>query len=373
MAGAAPQGNQSDNSMALIWVIAAIFVALAVIWYTSKKYIVSGYLKIKLLEISLLSHFTAHFEDVRTYILTTAPEKFSLQDVLAVGNAVGDYIRFPLVLLVLVLAVLVYMANATRLFKRTYSMKDLVTAEKNNWPQIIPVAGLDLIHTDIDQGPWAMAMTPMQFCKKYKLLEEYRRPPQEGMSRKEWNKVEVNLIRGKANRLFMMQLGPTWQGIEKLSLHTKSLFTVFAARINADTKPAMELLSRMSASSTTKLDFSGTDELLQKHWNTKLVQKIAQNHAYVLTLMASMLEGARQDGVQATADFLWLKPIDRRLWYMLNTVGRQTPFAEVGGPYAHWLAEKELGKKLLVPMIEEATNALEIALKEIIYKPDEVE
>ena len=58
---------------------------------------------------------------------------------------------------------------------------------------------------------------------------------------------------------------------------------------------------------------------------------------------------------------------------MLNTVGRQTPFVEVAGPFAHWVAEKEMGKRLLVPMVEEATNALELALKDIIYKQDEPE
>jgi len=44
---------------------------------------------------------------------------------------------------------------------------------------------------------------------------------------------------------------------------------------------------------------------------------------------------------------------------------------EIAGPFAHWLAEKELGKAILVPMVEEATNALDIALKEIIYRSDE--
>jgi intracellular multiplication protein IcmP len=56
---------------------------------------------------------------------------------------------------------------------------------------------------------------------------------------------------------------------------------------------------------------------------------------------------------------------------MLNTVGRQTPFVEVAGPFAHWVAEKQIGRRLLVPMVEEATNALELSLKEIIYHPDE--
>src|SRR4029079_9643029 len=113
------------------------------------------------------------------------------------------------------------------------------------------------------------------------------------------------------------------------------------------------------------LDYSGVDELLKKHINSKDVQTILKSHAYVMTVMASMLEKARDDGVQASADFLWLKPRDRRLWYMMNTVGRQTPFIEVAGVYAHWIAEKEAGKRILVPMVEEASKALEIALKEV--------
>ena len=100
-------------------------------------------------------------------------------------------------------------------------------------------------------------------------------------------------------------------------------------------------------------------------------KKVVEGNAYVLTVMASMIMAARADGVQASADFLWLKPLDRRLWYVLNSMGRQTPYTEAAGVYAHWLAEKEAGRKLIIPMIEMATNALEIALKELIYHPDE--
>ena len=77
--------------------------------------------------------------------------------------------------------------------------------------------------------------------------------------------------------------------------------------------------------------------------------------------------------MQSSADFLWLKPVDRRLWYTLNSVGRQTPFAEVAGIFAHWIAEKEAGRKLLVPMVDEATKALEIVLTEVVYRRDETE
>ena len=194
------------------------------------------------------------------------------------------------------------------------------------------------------------------------------------MGRKDWDKVEVVLRRGLANKIFAMQLGPLWTGTDRLPPHVKALFAIFAARINADSKIALQLLSQLSASSKSNtLNYNGVDALLKKHENTKLVKKIVQSHSYVFTVMASMLEAARDDGVQASADFLWLKPMDRRLWYTLNTVGRQTPFIEVAGIFAHWIAEKEAGRKLIVPMIDEATNAVVLALKDVIYRPDEVE
>ncbi len=373
MAAAPQQSGQSDNSMGMLWIIAATFIFGAIIWLSFKKQIIGFYFTIKLWEVNFLSLFTNQLANVKTTLLTTDVGALTFEDFVKVGEAVGDYLRYPLIVIISLLAVVIYLSNSTRVFKRAYNMKELALLEKENWPQIIPVIPLDLVKADIDKGPWAMALTPMQFCKRYNLLQEYRRPPQDDMTHKEWNKIEVTLKRGEASKLFAIQLGPLWPGITRVPPHVKALFSAFAARLNGDSKGAADLLIRINKSSVSKLDFTGTEELLKKHYNTKLVQKIVQSHAYLLTLMAEMLEAARVDGVQASADFLWLKPIDRKLWYMLNTVGRQTPFVEVAGPFSHWISEREIGRKLLVPMVEQATNALEIALKEIVYKPDEKE
>ncbi|TAK77216.1 MAG: phosphoesterase [Gammaproteobacteria bacterium] len=373
MPPAPPQGNQ-DSSSGMLWGIAALFVALGVIWVTLKRQIVVGYLTIKLFEIKFLSLFNEfYFASVQSSILSAMadPQKVTFNELVSLGAVAGEWVRYPFMIFLIALAVVVYFGNSTRSFKRTYNMRDLAKLEKDNWPQISPVLNLNLEKTDIDSGPWAMAMTPIQFCKRYKLLEEVRPQRREGMSRKEWDRVEVVLKRGEANKLFALQLGPLWRGIDKLPPHTRALFAVFAARINADTSAAAELLYTLNVSAATKLNISGANELIKKHEKTKLVQQIIHSHAYVLTVMAAMLEAARADGVQASADFLWLKPLDRRLWYTLNTVGRQTPFAEVSGIFAHWLAEKEAGRKLLVPVVEEATKALEIALKEVVYRPDD--
>lgn len=362
---------QSDESSGVLWIIAALLVFGAIIGYVFKKQIFSFYFKVKLFEISFISFFTSALNGVRYDILSLDFAKLSYTDAMKLGDAVGNYLRIPLILIIVGLAALVFFKNTTRVFKRIYNMKQLAMLEKVNWPQITPVLDLDLVKANIDQGPWAMAMTPMQFCKKYKLLEEHKAQPREGMTRKEWNRIEVTLRRGQANKIFVLQLGPLWQGVDKLPLHVRALFAVFAARNQTDSKAAAELLAHISRSSAKKLDFTGADELLKKHIDKKAIQNVINSHAYVLTVMASMLVAAREDGVQASADFLWLKPVDRRMWYMLNTVGRQTPFAEVAGPFAHWVAEREIGRRLIVPMVDEATNALDKVLKELIYIPDE--
>lgn len=373
-------GGQGDNSAGILWGIAAIFATIGVVWYVFKSALVSFYITIKIYELDLLSylgnlfHHPYYFESVRQGLMSARMQAgtITFNDLVSMGSSVGVWLRLPFVVMLLVLAVIVYVGNTTRVYKRTYNMKDFAKLESKNWPQITPILNLDLIKADIDSGPWAMALTPMQFCKRYRLLEEVRPQRREGMSRKDWDKVEVVLKRGEANKIFSMQLGPLWAGANKLPPHARALFAVFAARINADSQAAMKLLGQIAASSLHKeLNFAGADDLLKKHENTKLVQAVVQSHAYVNTVMAAMLLAARDDGVQASSDFLWLKPRDRRLWYTLNTVGRQTPFIEVAGIFAHWVAEREAGRKLMVPMVEEATNAVEQALKEVVYRPDE--
>ncbi len=371
MPPAAQQPNQSDGSSGVLWMIAMLFAALAVLWYVFKKYLVVYFLQFKLLEISLIDHFTNHLDPLRDIILQANPQAMTFENIVTIGNAVGDYLRYPCILLIIILAFVVFFSNSVRTYKRIYNMHDLATVEQVNYPQISPVTKLSLIKTDLDKGPWAMAMTPMHYCKRYGLLEERKKQNQEGMTRKERNKIEVALRRGRATQLFALQLGPLWISPDKLPQHVRALFTVFAARMNNDTEAAANLLKQLNISSTSKLNFNGVDALLKKHIDSKMVQTVMHSHAYIMTVMASMLAGARSDGVQATADFLWLKPMDRRLWYTLNVVGRQTPFVEVAGIYAHWVAEKDIGRKLIIPMVEEATNALDLALKDIVYRPDE--
>lgn len=367
-----PSGQQpqsSDNSLAPLWIIIGLFIMGWLVWCFFHTQIVWFSLTIKAWEAHLIALVLPSVAYLPTEITHLPPDQVAFSQFLDISREVGTYIRYPILVVLVGLACIIYFSHINLQFKKVYSMKSLAQSEKCNWPQITPAIDLDLVNKDIDEGPWAMALSPMQFAKKHHLLQEEKTiaPTMASNFRQQ---TTVQIRRDAAYHVFALQLGEYWQGVERLSPAAKALFAIFSARANRDREGSLKLLLQIAESAKTRLDFTGTDELIRKNAQNKDISRIIQSHAYVLTVLASMLVLARKDGVLPSADFLWLKPTDRILWFMLNSVGRQTVFSEVAGPFAHWNVERAMGRRLLTPMVEEAVNGLDSAIKEILYIPD---
>ncbi len=367
------QGQGSDNGMAPVWIIILLFFTGYVIWVTGHQHIVNFVFFINIWQAKFLNLFLNNqvLSSQINLMQTIDPRTVGWDDLVDMTRSVGDFMRYPVVVVMVVLAIVLYKSNITLKFRKAHDMKSLRAQEQFNWPAIMPIVKEDLVSQDVNKGPWAMALTPMEFARKYKLLRkddvllDNPIPGQE---------MTAGIRRGDAKRVFTMQLGPYWDGFEHLSPQAYALAAVFMARMNRDRDAANNILKVLDQTFVTgKPDFSIAKPTMKKYQNSELVQEVVSKHAYVLTVMGSLLVAARNDGVVPSSEFLWLKPIDRRLWYMLNCMGRQTPYAEVGGPFAHWRAEKEMGRRCLVPMIDEAIRALEIAIKEIKLTPRQME
>lgn len=372
----AAQGQQGDdkNALQVLWIIFGIFMIAAFIWWQFGDQLKQLFIFVKKWELKALALFSETFrlnqiydevasalklaERLTPYNIGTIPAQ-------ELTEVTGKYLRFPLSVFVLVACYFFYSKNVKVRYKKRYSMKTLLQQEKVMWPQVEVVSKVDLIAQDLDKGPWAMAKTPMQFCKMHKLL--HVKPEGFGNEIRFIAKVDKQ----KAEKCFSAQLGRPWRGPDHMAPHRKALLAIFIGRGCRDTKASTAIVERLNRSigSGRPADYKGVDDLLRKHFNTRDVQEISGSHAYETTLITSMLLFARQDGVLATSDFLWLKPLDRRFWYTLNNVGRQTPVVEVAGVHAHWLAEKSLGISLSVPCVKEAVKGLEIAISEMIYIP----
>lgn len=374
--GASGGGQENaENAYTVLWILGVIFVISGLIWYFWSNQLKAFFILVRKYEIAILSFFihTDNMNRAIEGINLATPQILNWKYAVVISQYVGGYLMYPSIVILLILAIFIFRSSSTMRYTKAYNMDTLVHQEKVNWPQISPVADLDLLEQDINQGLWAMAMTPLQFVKHYKLVKLERVADKKAVWRSE-GVIQMTLNKEKAYQVFAAQLGPLWAGVEYLPPHIKALYAVFLARIEHDTQACHDYLSRLSASAASgNIDYSDTQAYLKKYGRAKPAQFCQQRHAYVMTVMATMLELARVDGVLASADFLWLKPLDRRLWYVLNTVGRQVAPAEIGGIFAHWLAEKHMGRALTVPMIDESVVGLEKALANIVYIPDEDE
>lgn len=375
-----PQGqqNSTDHTANFFWLLVLICMAFLAIWYFRPQWVVDPVYWIRIHEADFLifvsslwdklPHFlhlpalnTDELVRMKYTMLSAVPSKVQFDQFSAINAVMGDWVRWPTAALLLIMAMVAYFRHATIRFRQRYNMQTLLHLESENWPQIKPVLSLNLVNEDLDKGAWAMAKMPLHYCKENKILY---------LKKKEGKDIWI-VDKGPAARLFALQLGPLWKDLFNLPIHIKAMIVVCVARAERQRDIANKFLSQIAGSAASgKLDFTGINEQLLKYQNSKLLQWLRPRHAYVRTMMASLLEIARADGVLATAEFLWLKPVDRKLWYTLNSVGRQTSVIEVSGVFAHWKAEKTLGRAMTTPMVKEAVKALDACVENILYIAD---
>lgn len=393
--GGAQDPNADKNSYYIIWMMVLVAVTLGLIWYFFAPQLKALFIAVRKYELIVIYFFTAFlpyafiqkyipgFPDISEKIAKDlilirqiTPDNLSLDIAEVLSTEVGQYLSVPLIILLAWMAFYVYRNHILMRFTQRYNTKSLAIQESKNWPQIKIVSKLDLVSQDIDDGSsWAMAMTPMQYAKKNKLaVVEFAEKIGSGFSKVEEAEFKVLLDRTRTERAMGAQLGRPWQGPQAMAPHRRAIFAIFIAKGCRDSKKAQELVYQLAESAGSgNLNLSGADNLWKKHYKNKLVEKICAGHAYEFTVLASLLQFAREDGVLASADFLWVKPLDRRLWFVINNVGRQTPAAEVGGIFCHWYNELALKRPLSMPVVDAAVDALHLALSEILYIPDEKE
>lgn len=373
------QQNSTDQTANFFWLLAIISIGLIALWYCEKMIIVKTVFFIRHAEICFVQWIVLGIDyiaglfhlpllnDSRLALwqqVITHPniKAISFADLSQQSDDVGTWFRYPVMAGLIAGSLYLFTNHRLARFHRIFNMNSLKKAEVENWPSITPVLTLDLLKQDLESGEWAMAQTPIDFCHKNKLLT---------VAEEHGKKIWL-INRAEAEKAFVMQMGPLWKGLENLPIHLKALAVIFISRALRDEKTANLLLDQIAASAHGgQLNFSGVSELVEKYRKHSIFKWLEKRHAYVGTLMATLLELARSNGVLASAEFLWLKPVDRRMFYMLNSVGRRVACVEASGLFAHWKAEQKLKRLLRAPMVEQAVVALEEAITNSLYTEDE--
>lgn len=298
----------------------------------------------------------------------------------------GTWVRWPFAIILLILGAISIFMGRTGKLVRKFNMASLLANNAETFPCLRPIVGRgkELLDPEsYDKGLWMVARTPLQFAIDNKLLLDARGKCfamkdalKNGIAvadSKAFGKAILD--EGKALAVFTKQLGKKWKGFGKLTSCRKALAAAFISYANGDKKGAVAILDEVSTSYHEKDNVASCPVLetedfvkrISEAWETHMEdvlkeQIMARHTSFELSWFMALLYRARQKGVLASSQFLWLRPLDRPLWYALNQCGGRAAWAEAFAPWAHYTAEEKAGHSFTEPQVSGGVKSLKEAL-----------
>jgi intracellular multiplication protein IcmP len=343
-----------------------VFVLIGwLLWRAFHTSVSAIVLSIRGVELALLSLFVSGLAQYQQWVAAVPREHVKLGDLWQVSALTGSYFRWVIGPVLIGLAFWVYASNPRLKRMRMFDVHSLALAEAVNWPRGSIANRVDVSKLPLDKGPWALALTELEFVQKYKLLGP-----------------KGDLNKARTAQILAHQLGSVFVGWQRMPPHRRALFAIFTPRIAAasfavktrsdrDKVKAMlaqsaKLLDQFGASanpSSGYVDYRNADAVAAMYAKHPAIQRICTRHGYETTLLVSLYDAAKELEPLPPADFLWLKRVDRGLWYPLNNLGMNHCYhVEAMGVMSHWEIEKALQRRIEMPMVEACVDGLEDAL-----------
>lgn len=297
---------------------------------------------------------------------------------------------------------------------RPNAMYSYAKTQMEIWPYIKPVA---LImrkiskQGDLDSDWFAMAKMPIMWLKSNDLLFSITKSRRSSITQSQRKQFSLN--RRKLYLALTKNLDRPWRGVDDLTYNERCLFAVIVPHIygqiqtsrllnrwlssvnmsygdeKIDVKYNAHLKQKIDAEVDRVIDlyrehfempfFDGADfeepfdplanvfeeldsEKAMAEKGKKAIKQVLLTHGYVKTVFFALLERSWEFGVLAPAELLWVKKIDRELYYVMSQQGRLSCFVDCSGAWAHYLYESTCGFKLISPQVTEAIRAFDYDL-----------
>lgn len=378
--------SRADNHLFLWWAfLIVVFVVLPALYIAHAEEINRPLLALAKAQIQAFAPFFEEAREACARIGEADPASLSWETMQKVLNYTGSWIRWPLLFVLLLLGGSSMLLGRVSGLVRRFNMESLLKNNAESFQCLRPVVGRGkylLSPESWDSGPWKIARTPVQFAlEQGLLLDEQGNPFTPGQALKNglpstelpvWGKARLD--EKKALEVLTAQLSKRFEGYSGLSPCRRTLASAFLAYADGEKKGCITMLDAVSCSyaeekgqvSCPLLEDSDFAKKVQKRWedhSSVLNEKGLTIHAaYELPWFMALLNRARRKGVLASSQFLWLRPLDRPLWYTLNQCGGRAAWAEAFAPWAHYMAEEKEGKVLFEPHVASAVKSLKQAL-----------
>lgn len=381
------QNREDLDDHMFLWVVLLliILVVIPAIYVAKAGYINGWLLSLSKTQLKAFVPFSEEAQTAWEHISGLDPDTLTWERMQGVLTYTGKWVRWPFALLLGMLgAASIYMGR-TRGLVRRLNMESLLQSNAQSFACLRPIVGRGkylLSPESYDSGLWRVARSPVQFALEHGLLlDENGMPftPDQAL-RNGLASVELpaygrsRLDEKKALAVLQAQLGPVFSGFETLSSGRRALATAFLSYAAGEKKECVGILDAVASSYTEAdgtvacpvLERGDFAKRLAKPWERHQVilseKSLIRHTSYELPWFMALLTRARQKGVLASSQFLWLRPLDRALWYALSQCGGRAAWAEAFASWAHYMAEEKAGRALHEPHVAPAVVSLRDSL-----------
>lgn len=360
----APRGKSDDNNGPDEWFFVVLVVvvvgAAAALWILAKKYIVLPTFSVNLAMLWAIEHTKGLGQtglQYKDYVLSffdgrNDPSRdIDIETFATVRTVVGTQVRLFFVGAIVAMATLVAFKMKGNNFKRWFSLSggkgagpSLAIEQAKKWRTAAVSAYFEPDGRDKDIHP---SRTPLEWLRDNDITFE-----------------NGELDRDAAEKAFEQQLGKPWHGVERADLYVKTLFLLTGMHLLRQ-KKALEARADIAVAwasgndATKAMEQFATKALTDKKL-VSTVNKVCSKNAFTATAIITLTDLARRkSGVLPSNDFLWIKRVDRSLWYTLNNIGRRRFHTEGAGAMSHFFAERVIGNPMPEPHLDGAVNGIE--------------
>ncbi len=359
--------DKNEDFIKFFLILGTIISVSIVTWIYLHVQISSGIRWIRVGQIYIINLFSDHLKDLQQQLIYLEPSQISVRYIIFMTEWVMNFFKIPITVILALYAVASIFLDFDSKFTRKFGLEKLIEEHAKAFPVTTPITKFNPIKSGFrtlgDPVPsqmksFAEALAPEEWVA-------YKAIPMPN------NELELSTTR----QCFLEQLGRRWRGVNKADHYVKALYVAFSMKANGLRRESDDFLSELAKcwSPKTGLRFSKpVRKIMKEHIDNpktgRLMGKIALRHAFTTTAMLRLLQEAREKGgVLASAQFIWLRDIDRNLWYALNNLGRNAVHIESAGAMAHYRAENSVNRPIPNPRFKPAIEGLVAYLKENGY------
>jgi hypothetical protein len=358
-----------DNVFIYIGLGILIFV---IFWFAGKEHITSGAFYLLKAEInaiySILRDIGVHSDSLSELLIKMdaikEPQNIEPGRLVAMFAYVENYVRWFYLIPFTILVVAVIRKSRMQ-FNREFTGNTLIAEMSKSFPRIKPIVHLDFGQSDKERGAFTYAQSPFEWARERKIIIDHKNPGKTKETfdavkckREIINDVKTDVFRGvepenmDLPRRFIFAVYGLWY-MEMYDEHNNLLDRAsewFSVYIPEKEKTIERLLRKLKILKvpnkyTWTVPSNWVDKInkyCQQATKNSRVQKILDKYVFQDTILKALMEGIPKT---TAAYYIWLKAINKNLFYTMHHTGLEVAFPFVKGIAYIYDEETKLANK----------------------------